>query len=187
MVEHGFTSITDEVSFNENDDESSFCGSTIASSTVLSKKCKSTKSTPAKKVAKKKQQKKTPANSAAKTPEANKVTKYLITPIATHPNVPATVSTVASSVSSYGCPPGTVHEYDNRVQSETLPDSFVLTQMTQHGWTIPRNLKLHPEDNCYQPQLYALQVIFVLANAMAVSTCLIIVSNDNIVISVSRL
>ena len=52
------------------------------------------------------------------------MTKYLITPVATHPNVPATVSTVASSVSSYGCPPGTVRQYDNRVQSETLPDSL---------------------------------------------------------------
>ena len=104
------------------DDDSSFCSSTVASSIVASSTASSkkrrAKSTPAKKVSKKKP--KVPVHE--KTPEANKVTKYLITPVATNPNVLARISTVASSVSSFGSPDA-VPVYDYRVQSKTLPDS----------------------------------------------------------------
>ena len=91
-----------------NDDDTSFCSSTVESSVASSKK--RSKTTPAKKVTPKKS-KKTPAPHE-KTPDSNKVTKYLITPVATNPNVPATISTVASSVSSFGLPPGTICKYD---------------------------------------------------------------------------
>lgn len=117
-----------KLSGKNDDDDSSFCASTIAS-TASSKK--RSKATPVKKVAQKKKKKVTTMH---ETPEPNKVTKYLITPVATNPNVPATVSTVASSVSTYGCPPGTIRQYDNRVQSETLPDS-VRPKTDEPSWT----------------------------------------------------
>ena len=59
-----------------------------------------------------------------KTPEVNRVTKYLITPTSTNPNVLATVSTVAVFLSSFGSPSGTVNEYDYCIPSGRLPDSL---------------------------------------------------------------
>ena len=79
------------------DDCLSVTSSTIASSTASSKKLSKLSGT--KKVTPPQKKK---LSTKHDTPEDNRVSKYLITPKAINPKVPATVSTVTCSVSSFG-------------------------------------------------------------------------------------
>ena len=118
--------------------------------------------------------------------EANRVAKNLITPTTTNPNVPETVSTVASSVSSFGSPLGTVFNYDYHILSDTLPDSLKPKSDNSNWMNEYTNLKCYQENSSCQLQQCAPQMRFAMGHVMDASTCLKTALRESMVSIASR-